>query len=160
MGVVHTIEEQSEVLARAFFPPLPEATSVPQDYEYPEAINEPDPITEDQLTRCIVKLQPYKAPGPDRIWNIVYKQCAKVLSPHLLCLFHTSLRLNTYYDPWCKFTTVVLQKPGRPDYTVMKVYHPIALLNTMGKLLTAIVADQLTYILETNDLLPRNHFCG
>ncbi|KAH7918764.1 hypothetical protein BV22DRAFT_1051529 [Leucogyrophana mollusca] len=40
-----------------------------------------------------------------------------------------------------EFTTVVLCKPGKPDYSVPKVYHPIALLNTTSKLLSSIVVD-------------------
>ncbi|KAF8836314.1 hypothetical protein BDN67DRAFT_884633, partial [Paxillus ammoniavirescens] len=53
-----------------------------------------------------------------------------------------------YYHPWREFTTVVLRKPGKPDYTVTKAFRSIALQNTTGKPLTSIVADQLSYLLE------------
>ena len=49
---------------------------------------------------------------------------------------------NHHYNPWKTFTTVVLHKPGKPHYDVPKAYRPIALLNTMWKVLTTIVADQ------------------
>jgi hypothetical protein len=42
----------------------------------------------------------------------------------------------------------------------MKAYRPIALLNTTCKLLTALVADQMTYLLEHHNLLPDTHFGG
>lgn len=55
---------------------------------------------------------------------------------------------------------VVLHKPGKADYTVPKAFCPIALINTTCKLLTAIVMQQVTDILETHHLLPANHFGG
>ena len=48
---------------------------------------------------------------------------------------------NMYYNPWKEFITVVLCKPGKPRYNTPKVYRPIALLNTLGKVLTSIVAE-------------------
>lgn len=83
-----------------------------------------------------------------------------LLKPHLLELFNSVFTLRTYYDPWREFTTVVLCKPGKPDYTITKAYRPIALINTTCKLLTAIIADQITYMLEHHQLLPDTHFGG
>ena len=55
---------------------------------------------------------------------------------------------------------MILQKPGKPDYSVPKAYCPIALLNTTAKLLSAIVVDHTSYILESHNLLPNTHFRG
>ncbi|KIJ06852.1 hypothetical protein PAXINDRAFT_50299, partial [Paxillus involutus ATCC 200175] len=115
-----TNEEKSEALAKAFFPPPPAVSSVQEEYVYPEEIANPGEITEEQIKRSIAKLQPHKAPGPDGIHNIVFKQCKDILVPHLLRIFHAIFLLNTYYAPWRDFTTVVLRKPGWPDYTVTK----------------------------------------
>jgi hypothetical protein len=41
-----------------------------------------------------------------------------------------------------------------------KAYRPIALLNTMGKVLTAIVAELLVFYTESHGLLPAHHFGG
>ena len=61
---------------------------------------------------------------------------------------------------WKSFTTVVLRKPGKPRYNIPKAYRPIALLNTLGKVLTSIIAEQLTYYTEKYTLLPPLHFGG
>jgi Reverse transcriptase (RNA-dependent DNA polymerase) len=53
---------------------------------------------------------------------------------------------------------VVLRKPGKPHYNIPKAYRPIALLNTMWKVLTAIVANHVTFLAEKHQLLPTNHF--
>jgi hypothetical protein len=54
----------------------------------------------------------------------------------------------------------VLCKPGKPSYEIPKAYRPIALINTMWKVLMAILANQLTYYAEKHQLLPKHHFGG
>lgn len=55
---------------------------------------------------------------------------------------------------------VVLRKPGKPDYSVPGAYRPISLLNTLGKLLEAVVARRLSYLTEKHGLLPDTQFGG
>jgi hypothetical protein len=77
-----------------------------------------------------------------------------------LHLFQAVFTLRTYYEPWKHFITVVLRKPGKPDYEVPKAYRPIALLCTIAKVLTAIVAEGLGRIVEEHQLVPPTHFGG
>ena len=90
----------------------------------------------------------------------MFKNCSDILTPHLLCIYRAVFLLNTYYPPWREFNTVVLRKPGHPDYLIPKAYRPIVLLNTTAKLLTSIVADHMSYIIETHHILPATHFGG
>jgi hypothetical protein len=53
---------------------------------------------------------------------------------------------------------IVLRKTGRPDYSVPKAYRPIMLLDTMAKLLSSCIADDLMYIAEQHGLLPATCF--
>ena len=55
---------------------------------------------------------------------------------------------------------MVLQKPGKADYSIPKSHHPVALYNMMGKLLTAIIAENMVYMAEKFHLLLSNHFGG
>ena len=57
-------------------------------------------------------------------------------------------------------TTIVLPKPAKPDYTKAKAYCPIALENTMGKILESIVAELISYLTETYELLLKQHYGG
>jgi hypothetical protein len=70
------------------------------------------------------------------------------------------LELNLYYDPWKEFTTVVLRKPGKPSYKVPKAHRPIALISTMAKVLTAIVAEDLSKAVKRHQLISNTHFGG
>ena len=155
-----TNEEKSTTLAKTFFLPVPISSTVPTDYLYPDALPNPAPIMKDQLLRAINKLSPYKAPGPDEIPNAIFKNCSDILIPHLLRIYRAVFLLNTYYPPWREFNTIVLHKPGRPDYSIPKAYRPIALLNTTAKLLTSIIADLMLHLIETHHLLPATHFGG
>ncbi len=65
-----------------------------------------------------------------------------------------------HYEPWKYFTTVVLCKPGKPCYDIPKAYRPIALLNTMWKILMGIMAEQLSYYTEKYQLLLDHHYGG
>ena len=59
-----------------------------------------------------------------------------------------------------EFNTVVLRKPSKLDYSVPKAYCPITLLNTTAKLLTTIVTDNMSHLIEMNHLLLSTHFGG
>lgn len=155
-----TNDEKSKALANAFFPPPPDNSSIPPDYDYPDPITPFTRITEEQIARAISNTSSYKAPGPDGICNIVFKRASAILTPYLRHLFNAVFTLNTYFDPWREFTTVVLKKPGKADYTTPKAYRPIALINTMCKLLTAIIAERVSDLVEHHNLLPNTHFKG
>src|SRR6266404_9340580 len=75
-------------------------------------------------------------------------------------IFTAIISKGWYYAPWKTFTTVVLRKPGIPRYNTPKAYRPIALLNTMAKVLTSVIADQLTFYTEKHQLLPQHHYGG
>ena len=70
------------------------------------------------------------------------------------------MKNQLYYDQWQEFMTVVLRKPGKPNYETPKAYWPITLISMMAKILTSIVAESLSQIAEQHQLLPKNHFGG
>jgi len=152
--------DKSTALAKCFFPPKPQQPNAQADDKYPRQCERPKKITKEQILRHLKRLKPYKAPGPDGIPNIVLTKCADLLIERLLPIFGAMLERNLQYGPWKTFTTVVLRKPGKPRYDVPKAYRPIALLNTMWKALTAIIAEHISYLSEKHQLLPPNHFGG
>ena len=153
--------EKSEVLAKCFFPPKPsiptsQAPAIAQQEADLEALD----ITREQVLRQLRRLKPYKAPGPDGIPNVVLTKCVDIIADRLLGIYSAMLELDLQYEPWKRFTTVVLRKPGKPRYDLPKAYRPIALLNTMAKVMTAIIADHISYLSEKHQLLPAHHFGG
>lgn len=158
--IAETNEEKSKLLARAFFPPKPTTASSYDQCSYPDCVPYNVQINLSQLRRQVQKLKAHKAPGPDGIPNVVLKESLELIELHLLHIFRAVFALRTYSSQWKSWTTIILRKPGKPNYGVPKAYRPIALLNTIGKLLAAIVTEDLVYITEKYQLLPPNHFGG
>ena len=50
--------------------------------------------------------------------------------------------------------TVVLRKPGKPSYSDLGAWRPIALLNTISKLIESLMAKRLSQAAEEHKLLP------
>ena len=48
---------------------------------------------------------------------------------------------------------VILQKEGRADYLILGSYYPIALENTLSKILEKVIADYIVDIVEEHALL-------
>jgi len=116
------------------------------------------PIMDAHIQRAIARLGPFTAPGTDGIMNIAFIQCTDLLVPHLAPIYRVTFKFKVYPDQLKSSTTVVLGKLTKLDYTAPGAYHPIALLNTMAKILSACVADILVYMAETHNMLPDNHF--
>jgi hypothetical protein len=88
------------------------------------------------------------------------KKCADAIIPYLTQIFRAVFSLRVYAKQWSEIITCVLQKPGKPRYDVPKAYRPIALLNSIPKLLTSIIAEEVTHLTEWHQLLPATHFGG
>ena len=107
-------EEKSAMLVKLMFPACPDNCSVPSDFSYPERLPTPKGITMEQVQHNIARLSPYKAPGPDRIPNIVLKACADMVVPYLVPIYRAVLKLKIYPCGWRELTTCILCKPGKP----------------------------------------------
>ena len=50
-------------------------------------------------------------------------------------------------------TTIILYKEGKADYLLLKSYRPIALKNTLSKILKRVIVDYIADIAEEHALL-------
>lgn len=50
--------------------------------------------------------------------------------------------------------TIILKKSQKENYIISKVWQPIALLNTMGKILESILAAKISYFTKEYQLIP------
>lgn len=101
-----------------------------------------------------------KAPGPDGIPDLVLRILADVLTPPLTRLFNACLSFGYCPDHFRVAETVALRKPGKEDYTQVKSYRPVALLNTLGKVLEKMIARRLSELVGRFSLLPETHMGG
>jgi hypothetical protein len=55
---------------------------------------------------------------------------------------------------------VILLKVNKKDYSLLKAYRVISLLNCLGKAFEKILAIRLSYLAETGDLLQKTQIEG
>jgi hypothetical protein len=154
-------DEKAEIFKSTFFPPPPPADlSDIEGANYPEPVPSPPRITLSQVETAIEKLAAKKAPGPDEIPNLVLKKCYNEIKEHVLLLAQESLETGHFPTIFKESNTLILRKPKKPDYSKPNAYRPIALECTIGKVLESIIAETISYLTETYELLPANHFGG
>lgn len=156
-GKTHTlVRDKAIAMARHFFPPpRPADTRDIDGYVYDnETEDTRQNITESEIEDTLSKLVEGKAPGPDEIPGILLKQCKTSLTKELTSIFNACIHIGYHPKKFKESTTVVIRKPQKPCYNVPKSYRPIALLNTMGKLLEKIIANRITKAIEKYNLLP------
>ncbi|RDL35893.1 uncharacterized protein BP5553_06505 [Venustampulla echinocandica] len=83
-----------------------------------------------------------------------------IIAPALQVLFNGCLATGCYPKGFKHSCTVALRKPGKGGYTQPKPYRPIALLNTIGKILDAVIARRISSAVEMYGLLPGEHMGG
>ncbi len=152
---------KAEALRTVFFPKPPEADLTDISlYCYPISVETWVPITEWEVGEAMRDTPPDKAPGEDEIPNRVLKAAAETLRPIYTKLFNLSIQLQHCPARFKKSITVALRKPGKSDYSQPKSYRPVALMNTMGKVLDVVLAKRIQYYSEKHHLLPAAHTGG
>jgi hypothetical protein len=68
-------------------------------------------------------------------------------------IFSTYLEIGYFPTAFRETLIVVLRKEGKADYSLLSSYRPIALENTLGKVLEKLVIERLLEVLERNSLL-------
>jgi hypothetical protein len=103
-------------------------------------------------------ISPYKAPGPDKIPNIVLKECIEVLIDHLFFIFRAIFELRVYHPKWLESIMIVLHKHSKTAYDMAKSYQLIRLINTIPKVLSMLCSRHISYLIEKHGLLPTAQF--
>ena len=91
-----TNDEKARILFDTFPVPNEEQTTASNEPSYPNNAFEYELITDKQIKRAVIKLNPFKAPGANSIPNAVIKQCTDILVPYLGPLFRATFDLKVY----------------------------------------------------------------
>lgn len=108
------------------------------------------PFSTEELNLAIATLN-HSAPGPDSIHNIMLKNLTPEKKEELLSLYNNSWNTGFIPSTWKTAKIVPILKPGK-NPNMASSYRPIALSNTMLKLLERMVLSRLIWILEKETL--------
>jgi exonuclease III len=153
--------EKAHALRQTFFPQPPEADLSDTHYfNYNRPAEAWTPIVEHEVREALRMAPPDKAPGEDDIPNRLLKLATDNLAPILTVLFNKSMDMKYCPLQFKKSITVALRKPGKDDYSQPKSYRPVALMNTIGKVLDTVLARRIQYYAERHKMLPTTHTGG
>ncbi len=111
-----------------------------------------DPITPDEIRRCIGKLKNGKSPGNDNIINEYIKCTQDMLCPAYVKLFNKILDTGVFPSEWLTGVIIPLYK-NKGDATDPSNYRGITFLSCMGKLFTSTLNYRLKQYSDAQEII-------
>ena len=105
------------------------------------------------MARTISRLLNNIVLGLDRILNEALKTYRLLIVPWLTDVARAYFIIGYYLRLRRTITIVVLYKEGKADYLILGSYHPIALENTLSKVLERVIMDCIVDIAKEYTLL-------
>lgn len=105
-----------------------------------------------ELQNTIKKYKNNKAPGRDKITNNFLKNLPPAWEHYLLNLFNTVMATETIPEGWSIIEMCMIYKKGEKSDPYN--YRGIALVNTVTKVFTTLIAKRLADWAEANSLIP------
>lgn len=152
---VESWDENFNIFKDQFFTESINQSSHQQD---PSTIPIPPDFIEIQIHEMKATLNEMsdKSPGPDKIPLIYLCQTWDTISPILCTIYNGCIKFGHHPEIW-KFTeTIILPKPGKPDYGVAKAYRPIALSTFFTRVFESLMTKRLTHFMEINNLFSED----
>ncbi|KAJ6573132.1 hypothetical protein DFH09DRAFT_852991, partial [Mycena vulgaris] len=153
-----TNEEKTEMLRKEFFPAPMAESSVPEGVAYPAPAWQWEPVTDDLVRRAIGRMKAYKATYPDSEPNCVFTEAANLIVPFIGPIYRSLDELQHYPKGWADVLSLVLRKPGKPNYADPSAYRPIVLSKGFARLLNACKTLQCMTEAEFAGIFPNNHY--
>jgi ribonuclease HI len=159
-----THEEKCDALRAQFFKPLPTLDNdPPADLQYHHHDDIPHvPVTRTEVQESLYAQSIKKAPGMSQqtfetcrwAWETGDDAGGGII-------YHLVRRcVDAGYQPKCfrNAIVVMLRKPAKPDYTKLKAYRPVQLLECMGKVIERVVAVRLAHLVGAHHLVSEQQF--
>jgi hypothetical protein len=155
--LIDNLELKADIFHSKFFPGEPRQVPIHHDTDHaPIQPREWAPITTEDVSAALRTTTNWSAPGPSGIGYKLLKWAHTANPTAIPDLLDRCLREGIH--PWKKATVVVINKPQKPDYSIPKVYRPIALMECVGKLLEKIITKRINANIERFNLLPMTQF--
>ena len=101
-------------------------------------------------------------PGPDHItWHYLkYILANDICAAGILSLANSCITLRHWPQHFKESVSVIIPKPDKLAYDTPKAFHPIVLLNTLGKLIKKMIARRLQFDAVKYGVLYPNQLGG
>ncbi len=115
-------------------------TDIPNSL-YPTEMLSPMSISKEAIPNVIKKLHSFNVASSNGIPFFVLECHGSSLVSLFKPFFQVYIDISYNSTIFCYYNTVFLKKPGKGDYSVPGAWQPIALLNTLGKVLESVMAQ-------------------
>jgi hypothetical protein len=138
-------QQKTDILAEKFFPTIGQAdlSNIDLNLQPNHRLFIPHWISKESLLEVVKTLPNGKAPGPDRIPNEILKIIIPAIAEDLAQAISNCFAKGLLPNSLKESTTIPLKKEQKEDYSLPENYRPIALENTIAKLLEKILANHL-----------------
>jgi hypothetical protein len=110
-------------------------------------------ISKDEIRQTIKRSKSDSASKSDEIFNRMLKLLMKKLMFTLMSLFRVCAEQNYHSRCFRKTHIIFLKKSNKSNYTNLKTYRFIALLNILDKTLKSIIVKRINNLAKTHKLL-------
>jgi hypothetical protein len=110
-------------------------------------------IMKNEIRQAIKWCKSNNASKSNDILNRIFKIFMNKLMTHLMNLFRVCVALNYHSRCFRKIHIIILKKSRKKNYTNVKTYKSIALLNTFHKVLKSMIAQRISDLTKIHDLL-------
>jgi len=110
-------------------------------------------MTTEEMARTISRLLNNIVLGLDGILNKALKTYGLLIAPWLADIARVCFVIGYYPRLRRAIITFILCKEGKADYLFLGSYRPIALENTLSKILERVIADHIVDMVEEYALL-------
>ena len=149
--VASSITEKEALIREVMFPPTPgegQETDVAHGTWHTQ-------VDEERVKQALFHQAVQKAPGIDKLNFRALRLLWEWDSPRIVALARQCFRLGIHPQAWKTARGILLRKPDKPNYTLVKAYRVISLLNCLGKVVEKIAAEAISHHCEaTKSLHP------
>jgi hypothetical protein len=103
-------------------------------------------VTNEEVTRALNQMHPFKAPGPDGFQGIFFKQYWHIIGEDVVSLISTAFETGSFPSTLSETLIALIPKTDCPKN--FKEFRPISLCNTTYKLITKIMVNRLRPFLD------------
>ena len=113
-------------------------------------------LTEKELENTIFSSSTKSAAKSDKIDFLILQKAYLSISQLFYQLYNKLIKLDFHFDIWKDSIDVIIKKFNKENYSDLKSYRVISLLNCLDKISERIIAERLSYFAEITDLLHFN----
>ena len=101
-------------------------------------------VTKEVIYKALKTQSTSKAPEPDKINFRILRMVWEWDSERLIAMVQQAIRLGYQPKRWKRARGILLEKGGRRNFSLVKSYRVISLLNCLGKVVEKVVAGLLS----------------